>query len=102
MSSPRSPPGAPSASPNHSKEAGMSDRISAEGRTLPPVVTLFESYGSGASYIGPRVAQALGVPFHTQAFSSEELENAETKRENEGVLGRVFAAMGGSYAGIEG
>jgi cytidylate kinase len=80
----------------------MSDRISAEGRTLPPVVTLFESYGSGASYIGPRVAQALGVPFHTQAFSSEELENAETKRENEGVLGRVFAAMGGSYAGIEG
>jgi len=80
----------------------MSDRISAEGRTLPPVVTLFESYGSGASYIGPRVAQALGVPFHAQAFSSEELENAETKRESEGVLGRVFAAMGGSYAGIEG
>ena len=80
----------------------MSDRTSAEGRTLPPVVTLFESYGSGASYIGPRVAQALGVPFHAQAFSSEELENAETKRESEGVLGRVFAAMGGSYAGIEG
>jgi cytidylate kinase len=80
----------------------MSDRISAAGRTLPPVVTLFESYGSGASYIGPRVAQALGVPFHAQAFSSDELENAETKRESEGVLGRVFAAMGGSYAGIEG
>jgi cytidylate kinase len=80
----------------------MSDRISAEGRTVPPVVTLFESYGSGASYIGPRVAQALGVPFHAQAFSSEELENAESKRESEGVLGRVFAAMGGSYAGIEG
>jgi cytidylate kinase len=81
----------------------MSDRIStAERRAVPPVVTLFESYGSGAGYIGPRVAQALGVPFHAQAFSSEELENAETDREREGVLARVFAAMGGSYAGLEG
>jgi cytidylate kinase len=80
----------------------MSDRISGEGRVLPPVVTLFESYGSGAGYIGPRVAQSLGVPFHAQAFSSEELENAESDRESEGVLARVFAAMGGSYAGLEG
>jgi cytidylate kinase len=81
----------------------MSDRIStAERRAVPPVVTLFESYGSGAGYIGPRVAQALGVPFHAQAFSSEELENAESNRESEGVLSRVFAAMGGSYAGLEG
>ena len=80
----------------------MADPISAEGRSARPVVTLFESYGSGASYIGPRVAQALGVPFHQQAFSSEELENAEAERESEGVLARVFAAMGGSYAGLEG
>ena len=80
----------------------MSDHINEEGRSLPPVVTLFESYGSGASYIGPRVAQALGVPFHAQAFSSEELENAEANRESEGTLARVFSAMGGSYAGLEG
>ena len=80
----------------------MPDRISAEGRSARPVVTLFESYGSGASYIGPRVAQALGVPFHPQAFSSEEIENAEAERESEGPLARVFAAMGGSYAGLEG
>jgi cytidylate kinase len=80
----------------------MSDRISAERGSVLPVVTLFESYGSGASYIGPRVAQALGVPFHAQAFSSEELEDAEAERESEGVLARVFAAMGRSYAGLEG
>ena len=80
----------------------MSDHISAEDRSVPPVVTLFESYGSGASYIGPRVAQALGVPFHPQAFSSDELENPEAERDSEGILGRVFAAMGGSYAGLEG
>jgi cytidylate kinase len=80
----------------------MSDPINAESRSLPPVVTLFESYGSGAGYIGPRVAHALGVPFHAQAFSSEELENAEANRESEGILARVFAAMGSSYAGLEG
>ena len=72
------------------------------GASPTPVVTLFETYGSGASYIGPRVAQALGVPFHPQAFSSEEIERAMTERETEGVLARVFSALGGSYAGLEG
>jgi cytidylate kinase len=66
------------------------------------LVTLFESYGSGASYIGPRVAQVLGVPFHPQAFSSEEIENAMVERESEGLLSQVFGAMGGQYLGIEG
>lgn len=67
-----------------------------------PVVTLFESYGSGASYVGPRVARALGVPFHQQAFSSEEIDTAEAERESDGVFSRVMDAIGGSYAGIEG
>jgi cytidylate kinase len=67
-----------------------------------PVVTLFETYGSGASTIGPRVAQALGVPFHPQAFSSEEIERTMTERENEGLLSRVFSALGGTYAALEG
>jgi cytidylate kinase len=79
----------------------MSDTAPAEGPSRP-VVTLFESYGAGAGYIGPRVAQALGVPFHGQAFSSEELENAEAGREHEGVLSRVFGVMGGQYAALEG
>lgn len=67
-----------------------------------PVVTLFESYGAGASYIGPRVAQALGVPFHAQAFSSDEIESGVSERESEGVLSRVFSAMGGSYTALGG
>lgn len=63
----------------------------------PIVVTIFETYGAGADAIGPRVAEALGSPFHTQAFSSEELERAEADRaEVEPVLGRVLSAMGGS------
>ena len=69
------------------------------------VVTLFESFGSGADYIGPRVADALGVPFHAGAFSSQEIEDAMAQREARGLLSRVFGAMGGqyaSYAGLEG
>jgi cytidylate kinase len=73
------------------------------GETFRPVVTLFESYGSGASYIGPRVAEALAVPFHHQAFSSEELdEDAAAASDEQGFLSRVFTAMGGPYAALEG
>ena len=70
-------------------------------RAIPPVVTIFESYGSGAEEVGPRVAEALGVPFHAQAFSSEQLEESPDRHE-EGLLSRIFAVMGGSYAALEG
>jgi len=80
----------------------MPSTVPGRGGSKTPVVTLFESFGSGASYIGPRVAQALSLPFHPQAFSSEEIEDAMTKREREGMLSQVFAAMGGAYAGLEG
>ena len=81
----------------------MSDTVPGAAGSQRLVVTLFESYGSGASYIGPRVAQSLGVPFHEQAFSSQQIEDAAEQRvEDEGVLSRFFGAVGGSYAGIEG
>lgn len=44
-----------------------------------PVVTLFESYGSGAEYVGRKVAAALGVDYIGQRFSSQELEDEATK-----------------------
>jgi cytidylate kinase len=80
----------------------MSDTLPGAPGSRRPVVTLFESYGSGASYIGPRVAQALGVPFHEQAFSSQQIEDAAEHREDEGILSRFFGTIGGSYAGLEG
>jgi cytidylate kinase len=43
----------------------------------PPVVTLFEKYGAGARYIGPRVAKALAVEWMDQAFSSADIESAK-------------------------
>ena len=66
-----------------------------------PVVTLFENYGAGAEAVGRRVAEALGLPFHGQAFSSEELED-EAALEQNVVLAGVFSAMGGAYRGFEG
>ena len=66
-------------------------------RSVPPVVTLFESPGSGAEEIGHRVAEALGVTFHSQAFSTEQLEGAPSP-DDDSLLSRVFSAMGGSYA----
>ena len=43
----------------------------------PAVVTLFDRYGSGARYIGPRVAEQLGVTWMDQAFSSADIESAK-------------------------
>jgi cytidylate kinase len=82
------------------KERAMSQ--TSPGTAGRPVVTLFESYGSGASYIGARVARALGVPFHEQAFSSQQIEDAAEQRRDEGVLSRFFGTVGGSYAGLDG
>ena len=76
--------------------------MSPSDRAIRPVVTVFESYGSGAEQVGRRVAAALGVAFHAQAFSSEQLEEPPEQRDDQGLLARVFAAMGGSYAALEG
>jgi cytidylate kinase len=80
----------------------VSAAIASPDQTSLAVVTLFESYGSGADEIGPQVADALGVTYHAQAFTSEQLEESPERRENEGLLSRVMAAMGGSYAALEG
>jgi glucuronide carrier protein len=71
--------------------------------SLPPVVTIFEQYGAGAAHVGARVAQALGLPFHAQAFSSEALEQErDDDLQQNAVLVAVHAVMGGAYRGFEG
>ncbi|WP_199421749.1 cytidylate kinase-like family protein [Actinotalea solisilvae] len=68
----------------------------------PPVVTIFEQYGAGADAVGRRVAEALAVPFHAQAFSSADLEAGEAALEQNTVLATVYAALGGAYGGFDG
>jgi cytidylate kinase len=73
-----------------------------QARSVAPVVTLFESYGSGAAIVGPAVARALGVPFQEQAFSSQQLEEGAQQREREGLLTRLLDAMGStSFGGVD-
>lgn len=49
-----------------------------------PVVTLFETYGSGAEYVGAKVAEALGVEFLTQLYSSTRLEEVAAQGAEDG------------------
>lgn len=61
-----------------------------------PVVTLFESYGSGAEQVGRKVAEALGVEFLTQLYSSAQLEAAAANQpvDADGGFLRFFKMFG--------
>lgn len=68
-----------------------------------PVVTIFELYGAGATDVGTRVAEALGLPFHAQAFSSAALEGeADAATDEAATLATVLSVMGGAYGGLGG
>lgn len=66
---------------------------------IPPVVTIFESYGAGASRIGHRVARALRLPLHRQAFSSEAIEggHADVVAEEAHFLRRMVAVLAATF-----
>ncbi|MGV1004915.1 MAG: AAA family ATPase [Candidatus Nanopelagicales bacterium] len=71
--------------------------------TVKPVVTIFEYYGAGGDYVGHQVAEALGLPFHQQAFTSAEIEAAQSNVTDQGaVLAQVFSVLGGAYGGFDG
>ena len=79
------------------------DQTETTGTSERPVVTIFEYYGAGADYVGHKVAEAFGLPFHEQAFSSEELELGREATSDQGaVLAQVFSVMGGVYGGFDG
>jgi len=67
-----------------------------------PLVTIFETYGSGASEVGPAVALALGVPWVSHFYSSEDLEAAEGRGpEEENFLSRLLATLGRSASATD-
>ena len=69
---------------------------------LRPIVTLFESFGSGAATIGPAVAAELGVPFLGQYFSAEELMTAELPEpRDDGLLERLLGRLGRAAASAD-
>ncbi|MGC0250583.1 AAA family ATPase [Pseudactinotalea sp. Z1748] len=88
--------------PTHS--AAESGRGAADGTSPRPVVTIWGQYGAGAEAIGRVVAERLGLPYHEQAFSSEEIAGGTDagSLKNRATLAQVFSAMGGAYGGFEG
>lgn len=76
-----------------------------------PVVTIWEEYGSGAEAIGRAVAERLELPYHAQAFSSEDIEAEGAPQDQSATaqtiqgrinLSQVLAAMGGAFGGGDG
>lgn len=52
---------------------GRNTLLRKAGEANPPVITLFGQRGSGATDIGPMVAEMLRVPYYDQKFSSSTL-----------------------------
>lgn len=79
---------------------------SAASRDVSPVVTIWEQYGAGADAVGRAVAERLGLPYHPQAFSSEDIEDGpadpSSSLASRAALAEVLSAMGGAYGGFEG
>lgn len=85
--------------------------MSEDART-PLVVTIWEEYGSGADEIGREVAAQLAMPYHAQAFSSEDIEAGAIPEEavesevqyvqSRIDLSRVLSAMSGAFGGSDG
>lgn len=70
---------------------------------VKPVVTIFEYYGAGATQIGMKVAERLGLPFHAQAFSSAAIagEVDDQEETNRTLLANVLSLLGGAYSALE-
>ena len=59
-----------------------------------PVVTLFEQYGAGADYIGPKLAERFGVQYVGYRWSSEELEQLHaTPAEEQTAFDRFMVCL---------
>lgn len=67
--------------------------------SIVPVVTLFGTYGAGVDHVGRRVAEALDLPYHPQAFSSQTLAGSRDADPAErAVLDRVIDVLGRAHA----
>ncbi len=63
--------------------------------TYKPVITLWETYGSGMERIAARLSQDLGLQLTQQAFSSDEL-NKDLQPQDDSMLSRILTIIGKS------
>jgi cytidylate kinase len=80
----------------------MTGGISGQSSPNATVVTLFGTYGAGAHEVGSRVAKALGLPYHRQAFSSQTLAGSrEADAAELALLARVVDVLGRAHSALE-
>ncbi|MDO5494502.1 MAG: cytidylate kinase family protein [bacterium] len=62
---------------------------------LQPVITLWETYGSGMQVLAQTLSEELGLPLTQQAFSTDELdEDARVQQESENpLLDRILGIL---------
>lgn len=61
--------------------------------TYKPVITLWETYGSGMERIAGVLSQRLGLPLTQQAFSSDQL-NQDIMPTDDSMLARILTLIG--------
>lgn len=83
------------------QRTGSPSQTQSSSQSVPPVVTIYEYYGARGEEIGQVVAERLGVRFHAQAFSSEQLSDPRTDNDELAELVRVLTVMGGAYGGVD-
>lgn len=67
------------------------------GEQVPPVVTIFGTYGAGAEQVGRQVAERLHLPYHRQAFSSEAIEGADVGRHEAEFLRKMIHVLAETF-----
>ena len=68
----------------------------------PLVVTLWETYGSNMDAVAAELARRTGMKVHQQAYSSDEIEEAQATREAKGRIGQLLMALTPVFGGEEG
>ena len=68
--------------------------------TPTPVVTIFGTYGAGATQVGHQVAHRLGLPSFRQAFSSEALEGGheDVAAQEAAFLPKMIAVLAATFS----
>ncbi len=63
-------------------------------QSATPVITIFEQYGAGADYVGPKLAEIFGVQYLGQKWSSEEIEKLHDPADEPTAFDRFMIAAG--------
>lgn len=71
--------------------------MSETGSQLPLVITLWETYGANMTAVASKLSEELGLKVHKQAFSSDEIEDAVSAREKQGIVSQLMRGFARAF-----